>query len=155
VSALLLVQGVHIVSGLAWGGGQLLLALGVWPALLRFPAPDARRVIRAIDRPFGPAQMVFGTTVIATGILRAVWLGPVRSWAEATRTDYGLTCLAAFTLSVALAVRSSYTGRFHEQLFVGERFHPEARRRLLTTHTVDSLLLLGIIACMVMLRYGI
>lgn len=154
MSALFLVQGVHVASGLAWGGGQLLLALGVWPALLRLPAPDARRVIRAIDRPFGLAQRLFGTTVIAAGLLRAIWLGPIRSWTDATGTGYGLTCLAAFTLSLVLAVRGSHTGRFHEQLFDGDRFHPKARFRLLLAHAIDILLLVGIIVSMVMLRYG-
>jgi uncharacterized membrane protein len=155
VTALLLVQGVHVASALAWGGGQVLLVLGVWPALLRLPAPEARRVIRAIDRPFGLAQMLFGTTVVVAGLLRAIWLGPIRSWAAAVGTPYGLTCLAAFALSVVLAVRGSRTGRFHEQLFDGERFQPNARYRLLSAHALDILLLGGIIAAMVMLRYGL
>jgi uncharacterized membrane protein len=155
VSALFLVQGIHVAAGLAWGGGQLLLALGVWPALLRLPAPEARRVIRAIDRPFGLAQMLFGTTVVAAGLLSAIVLGPIRSWADATGTEYGLTCLGAFALTVVLAVRGSRTSRFHERLFDGERFHPHARYRLLVAHALDILLLGGIIVAMVMLRYGL
>jgi uncharacterized membrane protein len=155
MGAYFLVQGLHIASGIAWGGGQLLLALGVWPALLRLPPPGARRAIQAIDRPYGLTQMLFGTIVIASGLLHAVWLGEIRSWAEATGTDYGLTCLAAFALALVLAWRGSVTGRFHQHLFDGDRFHPQARRRLLVFHAVDILLLLGIITCMAMLRFGL
>ncbi len=152
---LLAVQGLHVFSGLAWGGGQILLAVGVWPALLRLPAPEARRAINALEGPVGFSQMLFGTAVMTLGLLRATWFGPVRSWEAATATEYGRICLVAFGLTAALAVRGARTARRHERLFAGEHFHPHARIRLLSAHATDILLLLGIIACMVMLHFGI
>jgi uncharacterized membrane protein len=155
MSAFLVVEGIHVASGIAWGGGQFLLVLGVWPALLRLPAADARRVVRAIEGPYGFAQMLVGTAAIVSGVFQVVWLGGIRSWSDATETGYGLTCVAALVLSLVLAGRGSQTGYFHQKLFDGERFHPKAPLRILLAQAIDILLLLSIITCMVMLRAGL
>ena len=57
---LLLVQWLHIVAGLAWFGGYLVLALGVWPALLRRPAAEARATWQALEGGLGTLMMLAG-----------------------------------------------------------------------------------------------
>lgn len=155
LTPLLLVQGLHIFAGLAWGGGRLQPALGVWPALLRLSASDARRTLTALEVPVGRSQMLFGTTAIVLGVLRASPFGPLRSWDAVASTDYGHTCVIALVLTVVLAIRGARTHHLHNKVFDADAFHPRARSRLLFAHATDAVLVVSVIACMVMLHYGL
>lgn len=148
------VQWLHILAGLTWFGGQLFTYAVIWPALLRRPA-EARAVSRALE---GPAMRVMGPAgglVFLLGIIRGTVLGPVRSLA-ALGTPYGLTFLAAIVLTFFLM---GYGGSIQKQMetrvWSGEAFAPGAAAWLRMTGTVQMLGLAAILACMVLMRFGL
>jgi uncharacterized membrane protein len=155
VSLVALVHGLHVAAGIAWVGGQVLVALCVWPAVLRQPAPEARRLLDVLAPPIGRLMMLSGSAALLLGVLRATWLGPVRSWAFAAGTAYGRTCLVALALTVAASVHGARTERLIAGLFDGDRLHPQARARVAAEQAVSLALAAGIVAAMVALRFGV
>jgi hypothetical protein len=154
MTALLLVHWAHVVTGAVWAGGQVLFALAIAPVVLARPAPEARRLLEALGPPVGRMMMASGTAVLWLGVARATWFGPVRSWA-ALWTPYGLTCLVALGLTIALAVRGARAELFYASLLAGDGYAPGATRRARIHGAVDLALIAAVLGCMVRLRFGL
>lgn len=66
------VRFLHYLSGIAWVGATLVLALVVFPAIDRCPGQVRAPIMRALARRIAPWEMAASTTVIVSGGLQAV-----------------------------------------------------------------------------------
>lgn len=155
MTALVLVHGLHVLAGVVWAGGLVAFDLGVWPVLLALPAPEARRLLRALGGPVGRLMRISGMSVFLLGLLRAVAVGPIRSLEVGFGTAYGRTCLVALAVTVALSIRGARAERFHASLFDGDRYAPGAAARVVRRTAVDLLLVATVLGSMVALRFGL
>lgn len=150
------VQWLHVVAGLVWLGGQAFSVLVLWPALLRRPAGEARAVVDALARPAGRVMGVAGMLVVILGVLRGTWLGPVRSWRFLLTTPYGLTFLAAFALTILIGAHDgAVRSRLESRVWDGVAYHREAERFLRRHGVITMVGLSAVLACMVLMRFGL
>lgn len=152
----IVVHWLHVLGGIVWFGGHLFTALVIWPALLRRPAAEARAVSDAMVEPamrvMGPA----GLLVLVLGIVRGTVLGPVRSLDVLVGTAYGWTFAAALVLTFGLMGYGGSTRREMERrVWDGDRFAPGAAAWLRRTNAVNLGGLALILACMVLMRFGL
>jgi uncharacterized membrane protein len=152
----IVVHWLHVLSGIVWFGGHVFTAAVIWPTLLRRPAAEARALSDAMAQPamrlMGPAGML----VFVLGILRGTWLGPVRSLGVLTGTAYGWTFIAALLLTFLLmGFGGSMRQEMDARVWDGDRFHPGAAAWLRQTSAVNLGGLALILACMVLMRFGL
>src|SRR5215475_10931842 len=134
----LLVQWLHILSGVIWFGGYILIDFALWPALLQRPAADARRTFAALEKYIGPLMAASGSLVVLLGILRGTALGPIKSLDALLGTAYGLTWLTALILALLLAI---WGARWHDRLvgpiWEGDQVQSGVAARLRTATIVE------------------
>jgi len=152
----MVVHWLHVLGGIAWFGGHLFTAAVIWPALLRRPAAEAKALSDSMARPamrvMGPAGML----VVVLGIVRGTVLGPVRSLELLVGTAYGWTFSAALLLTFFLMGYGGATRReMDRRVWDGDRFHPGAAAWLRRTSAVNLGVLALILACMVLMRFGL
>jgi uncharacterized membrane protein len=148
------VHWVHVVAGLVWAGGMAFMVAAVWPALVRRPS-EARALFGAVAPAAGRLMRAAGPLVLVLGILRGTWLGPVRSWDALVGTAYGLTFLAATALTFGLAAYlGAVRGQFDARVWEGAALAPGAAAYLRRARAVVLAGLAGIVACMVLMRFG-
>ena len=151
----IVVHWLHVLGGIVWFGGHVFTAV-IWPALLRRPPAEAKAVSDAMAQPamrvMGPA----GLLVLVLGIVRGTVLGPVRSLDMLVGTAYGRTFAAALLLTFFLM---GYSGRMHREMdrrvWDGDRFRPGAADYLRRSSAVNLGGLAAILACMVLMRFGL
>jgi uncharacterized membrane protein len=153
---LIVVHWLHVLGGLVWFGGHVFTAAVTWPALLRRPPAEARALSQALAEPamriMGPAGML----VLILGIVRGTVLGPVRSLHVLVGTAYGLTFAAALVITFWLMGYGGATRREMERrVWDGDGFHPGAARWLRRTGAVNLGGLAAVLACMVLMRFGL
>lgn len=151
----MVVQGLHVLAGVVWAGGQVVMGVAVLPALLRLPPREARVLLDALGARVGPLMALSGMAVLVLGILRGTWLGPVRSLHVLLETPYGWTFTAAIALAVVGAVHGSRSEARLAALFEGEAFHPAAGRRLAADAGFVVSVVVGLVACMVLMHFGL
>lgn len=155
--ATIAVQWLHILAGIFWVGGQLFGALVVWPVLLAGPADRARETLGSFGRIGGPVMSVAAQLTLWLGVARGTLMGPVRSTDVLLGSAYGLTFVAALLLTVAAMI---YGGRTRGAL-MARMWHPDGTwqtggARWIRRRNYTSLGLLGgVIACMVLMRFGL
>lgn len=152
----MVVHWLHVLGGIVWFGGHLFTAAVIWPALLRRPAAEARAVSDAMAQPamrvMGPAGML----VLVLGIVRGTWLGPVRSLDVLVGTAYGWTFAAALLLTFFLMGYGGATRKEMERrVWDGDRFATGAAAWLRRTSAINLGALAAILACMVLMRFGL
>src|SRR5437899_5861761 len=91
----LLVQWLHILAGVVWFGGYILIDFALWPALLPRPAPEAQATFAVIAKYIGPLMALSGSLVVLLGILRGTVLGSIKSLDALFGAAYGVTWLVA------------------------------------------------------------
>lgn len=156
LEVVMVVHWLHVLGGIVWFGGHVFTAAVIWPALLRRPAPEARALSDAMARPamrvMGPAGML----VLILGIVRGTVLGPVRSLDALVGTAYGWTFAAALLLTFFLM---GYGGAMRREMesrvWDGDRFTPGAAAYLRRGSAVNLGGLALILACMVLMRFGL
>jgi uncharacterized membrane protein len=152
---LLVVHWLHVLGGIVWFGGHVFTAAVVWPALLRRPPAEARAVSEAMAKPamrvMGPA----GLLVLVLGFVRGTVLGPVRSWDALLFTPYGRTFGAALLLTFFLMGASGGGRDAAARVWDGDRLRPDAARYLRRSAALNLGVLAAILACMVLMRFGL
>ena len=151
----LVVHWLHVFAGAVWLGGQVFGSAVLWPALLVSPPAQARaffdRLGPLAGRVMGPA----GLLTLVLGVLRGTWLGMIRS-AGALATPYGVTFLVALVLTLFLFVYGERVrAQVPDRIWDGDVLRPGARRFVAVTGGVTLGVLLAILACMVLLRFGL
>src|SRR5215469_11442867 len=101
---LLVIQWLHILTGIVWFGGYVFLDFVLWPTLLRLPVPEARTASAIIHKFAGPIMAISGTFVVLLGVIRGTVLGPINSFSVLFTSAYGLTWLAALSISILLII---------------------------------------------------
>jgi putative copper export protein len=152
----IVVHWLHVLGGIVWFGGHVFTAAVIWPALLRRPATEAKALSDAMAVPamrvMGPAGML----VLVLGIVRGTVLGPVRSLDVLIGTAYGWTFLAALLLTFGLMGYAGATRQEMERrVWDGDRFHPGAAAWLRRSSAINLGGLAVILACMVLMRFGL
>jgi uncharacterized membrane protein len=152
----LLVQWLHILSGVIWFGGYILIDFALWPALLRRPAAEARMTFATLEQYIGPLMAASGSLVVLLGILRGTALGPIKSFDALLGTAYGLTWLTALILALFLTV---WGARWHDRLvgpiWEGDQVRSGVAARLRIATSVEMTCFGAILACMVLLGSGL
>ena len=152
----LLVQWLHILSGVIWFGGYVLIDFALWPVLLRRPAAEARATLAALERYIGPLMAASGSLVVLLGIVRGTALGPIKSLDALLGTAYGLTWLTALVIALFLTI---WGARWHDRvvgpIWEGDQVRSGAAARLRTATIVEMTCFGAILACMVLLGAGL
>jgi uncharacterized membrane protein len=104
LALLLAIQWLHILTGIVWFGGYIFLDFVLWPTLLRLPVPEAKTASAIIHKFAGPIMASSGTLVVLLGIIRGTVLGPINSFSILFTSAYGLTWLAALSISILLII---------------------------------------------------
>ena len=152
----LLVQWLHILSGVIWFGGYVLIDFALWPALLRRPAAEARMTFAALEKYIGPLMALSGSLVVLLGIVRGTVLGPIKSLDALLGAAYGLTWLTALILALFLTV---WGARWHDRLvgpaWEGDQLRPGAIERQRAATILEMACFGAILVCMVLLGAGL
>ena len=152
----LLVQWLHILSGVTWFGGYILIDFALWPALLRRPAVEARATFAALEKYIEPLMAASGSLVVLLGIVRGTALGPIRSLDALLSTAYGVTWLTALVIALFLTI---WGARWHDRLvgpiWDGDQVRSGVATRLRTATIVEMTCFGAILVCMVLLGIGL
>ncbi|HEY7021136.1 MAG TPA: hypothetical protein VH349_08465 [Ktedonobacterales bacterium] len=152
----LLVQWLHILSGVIWFGGYVLIDFALWPALLRRPAAEAQATLVALVKYIGPLMAASGSLVVLLGIVRGTLLGPIKSFDALLGTAYGLTWLTALVIALFLTI---WGARWHDRvvgpIWEGDQVRPGVAARLRMATVVEMTCFGAILACMVLLGAGL
>ena len=152
----LLVQWLHILSGVIWFGGYILIDFALWPALLRRPTTEARATLAALEKYIGPLMAASGSLVVLLGIVRGTVLGPIKSLDALLGTAYGLTWLTALVIALFLTI---WGARWHDRvvgpIWEGDQARPGVAARLRMATIIEMTCFGAILACMVLLGAGL
>ncbi len=152
---LLLVQWLHVIAGLVWVGGHVVAGYLLPRAMVGKPASAARAVYDPFSRVLQPLLIAAGTVVLLAGILRGTLFGPVRSLDAAFGSAYGVTWLLALALTVTLMAHADrWQRQLPELIWNGDLRGREAQARVDRHGVMELTLFAGILACMVLMRFG-
>lgn len=155
---LILVQWLHVVSGILWFGGTLYIDLVLIPALMPLAREKKQEVAARISplttRVLRPAAIV----VIVLGFVRGTFLGQLHTIPDVVSTSYGRTWLVALIGALALfafievvldpAVRRLNTAKTDAEF--------DARLGRVTALSVVELIgFVAIFTCMILMRFGL
>ena len=150
-----IVQWLHILFGITWFGGYIFMTFGVWPVLLLRPAAEARTFYMDLAQPVGKLMMISGSLVLLLGILRGTVFGIIRSTQVLFNTAYGQTWLAALVLTIILTTHGAISSKnMEDRVWEGDHLRPDATRYL-RNNNIFALIIFGVVlACMVLMRFG-
>ncbi|MBA3869121.1 MAG: hypothetical protein H0X30_08200 [Anaerolineae bacterium] len=150
-----IVQWLHILFGITWFGGYIFMTFGVWPVLLLHPAAEARAFYMDLAQPVGKLMMISGSLVLLLGILRGTVFGIISSTDMLFNTPYGQTWLAALVLTIILTTHGAISSKNTEdRVWEGDHLRPDATRYL-RNNNIFALVIFGVVlACMVLMRFG-
>jgi putative copper resistance protein D len=153
---LMLVQFLHVLGAIIFVGGNVFFAAVVWPDLLRRPAAEGKAAFAAFEKPVGLLMASAGHLLLWLGLLRGTYFGPIQSVDTLIHTGYGHTWLTALVLFIILmGYGGSQRARLTQRIWDGDRVRPDARAYLRRYHTITFVLLGLILACMIMMRFGL
>ncbi|MCC6455787.1 MAG: hypothetical protein IT328_12625 [Caldilineaceae bacterium] len=151
-----IVQWIHIAAGLIWIGSNIYQDYVIWPALLTRPAAEARATYESTAKFAAPLMMIAGMVVMLMGIIRGTFLGPIKSFGYLVTTPYGITWLVALFVMIFI---TAWGGRFRSGLdaavWNGDQFHPTAMQTIRSHTLVSNIAFAVILACMVLMRFGL
>lgn len=165
---LIIVQWLHVFSGIFWFGGTLFLDFVVIPAVIGLPIGQQRSFSKRFSKIATRVVTPFATLAIVLGLVRGIAFGPVRSVDFLLGTSYGITFLVGFLAAIAtflwgFLVTARQGERLNEipvdeQAVVEGKLPVEFTRQLALVRQVAMLELLGFLAiftCMILLRFGL
>jgi uncharacterized membrane protein len=153
-----LVQWLHVLSGILWFGGTLYIDLILIPALMPLAREKKQEVAARISplttRVLRPAAIA----VIVLGFIRGTFLGQLHSVEDIVSTSYGRTWLVALLGALALfafieavldpAVRRLNTAKTDAEF--------DARLGRVTALSIVELIgFVAIFTCMILMRFGL
>jgi len=152
----IVIDWLHIGSGIVWVGGYAFATFIIWPALLRRPAVEALAMFDAINKPISQLMGGSAQAVFWLGILRGTVFGPIKSTEVLFKTPYGHTFMGAIVLTlVAVVISAVSASRLRATVFDGDSFRVGGVKKVLRTNYFVLLLFAIILAFMVTMRYGV
>jgi uncharacterized membrane protein len=156
LTLLLLVQWLHILSGIAWFGGYIFLDLVLYPTLLKLPVEQAKQASTVIASFAGPVMATSGTLVVLLGIVRGTFLGPIQSFSFLLTSAYGIIWLIALAITVLLNVwGAGLHDRVIGPIWEGDRIKPGVITRLRAGTIFELTCFALVLACMVLMHMGL
>lgn len=164
---LILIQWLHVLLGLFWLGGSLLLNFVVIPVISNLPQKEQRLITPRLGERIGKFFLPASIGVVILGILRGTIWGPVQSVEVLFGTAYGLTWLAALIATIAtilwgqFVIQPNITRLNTLEIPEGLDDHKilNAQKALVQKIAVLSLLELTgfiiIFTCMILMRFGL
>lgn len=150
-----LIHYLHLLFGILWLGGTLILALAVFPALARLPAAQARETLGGISRAAGPMLGASGGLTAVLGPLRAWYGGGITRWSDFLYPYAQLVVAAFLIMWVVVGVGASFRKRFEALMADPARFAAEAPALARRDGLIEAVLMLVILAIMVVLGLGL
>jgi uncharacterized membrane protein len=98
---LIVIQWLHVFSGICWFGSTLYLDFVVIPAVMTLPLEQQRTVSKPLTRFSERVIIPAGLLVIILGLVRGIVFGPVQSMDFLFGTPYGITFLIAGLSAIA------------------------------------------------------
>lgn len=145
---------LHVLAGATWLGGSLALLAGVYPALLRMDAAEARAVWNRLAPGLGAAIGAAAGLTMLLGLARAWAGGGVTAWSD-LGSAYALWVLAALALAIANgALGGAMRGRFEALLDDPSGYAAGARGAVRAILLVEAGTLGAILVIMVKLGLG-
>jgi uncharacterized membrane protein len=155
LALLVLVQWLHIVTGIAWFGGYIFIDFVLWPALLRQPPAAAQATFNAMAPYISRLMAVSGALVVLLGVIRGTVLGPIKSLDYLFTTPYGITWLVALLLAVVLTSWGASHEHVLGSIWESERVRPGAAGRLRASAAFELACFGALLACMVLMGAGL
>jgi uncharacterized membrane protein len=152
------VQWLHVLSGILWFGGTLYINLILIPAVLPLSREKqqeiAARVSPVTTRVLRPAAIL----VIVLGFIRGTFLGQLHRVQDVVGTPYGLTWLLALVGALALQtfiqmVLDPAAKRLNTAASAAE--YEAALERMKMLGGVQLLGFFAIFTCMILMRFGL
>ena len=148
------VQWLHILCGLLWFGGYIFTMFVVWPVLLRRPVAEARAIQSMIEKVAAPLFGVAAFGSILLGIIRGIWLGPLKTWSAFT-TPYAHAWMSALVWSIGLIVFGVvFIRRLPKFVWDGDALRPKAATRVWQAGFIGLFFFSIILFCMVAMHFG-
>jgi uncharacterized membrane protein len=159
---IVVVQWLHVFSGIFWFGSRLVVTFILLPTMRRVPQAKQQAFLGELIRHFVRVEPILGLATVVLGFLRGTVFGQVIGLNVAFGTTYGLTWTAALVLGIAIAILGGLVG----SNFVKLQAVPIADdgssqmafdRQLAKTQRYSRLslaLFLVIFTCMILMRFG-
>jgi uncharacterized membrane protein len=156
---IVVVQWLHVLSGITWFGGILFIALALLPALRGVAPADQRAVVNPLARRIIQVMTVAALSTVILGILRGTVFGAVQSTEVAFGTAYGWTWITALVLGlITIACGIVLIGQNLRKLAgvpVGADAAYTAQLQTLTTGSYITLVAFAAtFTCMIRMRFG-
>jgi uncharacterized membrane protein len=157
------VQWLHVLLGMFWFGNALVLDVIVIPAINRLPIIRQREIASLIGARATPIFVVVPILIVALGVVRGTWLGPIRTVDVLFGTAYGITWLVALVVTVLVYLWGLFVIlpalRAMDAMPVAADGGPTPELEAATNRVkaVVSLELIGffvIFTCMILMRFG-
>lgn len=156
LALLIVIQWLHILTGIVWFSGYIFLDFVLWHTLLRLPVSQAKSTNALITKFAGPVMATSGSLVVLLGIIRGTVLGPIKSFSFLFRSNYGLTWLVALAVSLILtAWGAGWHDRVIGPVWEGDRMKPGATGRLRIGALFEMTCFGIVLACMVLMGIGL
>lgn len=159
---IIVVQWLHVFSGMFWFGSRLVVTFVLLPTMRRVPQAKQQVFLGELIRHFVRVEPLLGIATLVLGFLRGTVFGAIISLNVALGTTYGLTWTTALALGVAIAILGGMVGSNFVRLqaipVAGDgssqaAFDTQLGKTQLYSWLSLALFLL-IFTCMILMRFG-
>jgi uncharacterized membrane protein len=159
---IVVVQWLHVFSGIFWFGSRLVVTLVLLPTMRRVSQAKQQIFLAELYRHFVRVEPFLGIVTLVLGFLRGTVFGGIVGLDDAFGTIYGLTWTTALVLGVAIAILGGMVGGNFWKLQaipVADDGSSQVTfdRQLDKTQLYSQLslaLFLLIFTCMILMRFG-
>jgi uncharacterized membrane protein len=159
---IIVVQWLHVFSGIFWFGSRLVVTFVLLPTMSRIPQAKQQAFLAELYRHFVRVEPFLGIATIVLGFLRGTVFGWIVGLDVAFGTTYGLTWTTALVLGVAITILGGMVGGNFKKLQaipVADDGSSQVAfdRQLGKTQLYCRLslaLFLLIFTCMILMRFG-
>jgi hypothetical protein len=152
---LIILQYVHVLFAATLMGSTLFMDLVLWPTLLCRPALEAKGFFEASLKTTSILMGVSSGVTFLSGILRGTICGNIHSWADLL-TPYGITFSVALLATLSMMIHGPRIGpKLLKEVWKGKSFVSNAKAKVHSALVVSWMSVLIILACMVLMHFGL
>jgi uncharacterized membrane protein len=164
---LFVIQWLHVLFGITWFGAVIYNDFILIPAFLKLPVDQQRSAGAAVGEQGTKVIIGAASAVIVLGILRGTVFGPIRSLDVLFGTAYGITWLVALALAlltffwgyrvIGAAVERLTAFDISRVSLPDGSPNPEFTTLIddvKRKSSIELLFFLGILTCMILMRFG-
>jgi len=152
---LIILQYIHVLFAATLLGSALFIDLVLWPTLLRRPALEAKGFFETSLKITSILMGVSSSITFLSGILRGTVFGNIHTWDD-LMTPYGITFSVALLATLAMMIHGPRIGpKLLKEVWRGKSFAPNAKAKVHSALAVSWISVLIILACMVLMHFGL